>query len=247
VSRIKRFIKRTPLGPFARSVYRALKPRSANEISNQKIRAVLKRHLTEDSICIDVGALRGVFLKHIVAIAPKASHVAFEPIPEYAEQLRRRFPNVRIHQFALADRTGEATFQYVVNIPAYSGLRKRAYPRDPEVQELTVRVDRLDNVIPADLPVRFLKIDVEGGELQVMQGGLKTIKRCRPLIVFEAGPKSSPFYDTSPGDFLDLLVDELGMKLSSTDRWLEGMPAYSRSEFAAAFETQTDTNYLAYP
>jgi FkbM family methyltransferase len=56
----------------------------------------------------------------MVALAPEGHLFAFEPIPDLANSLRRCFPQVHVHDCALSDHTGEATFQHVKNDPAYS-------------------------------------------------------------------------------------------------------------------------------
>lgn len=55
-----------------------------------------------------------------------------------------------------------------IDLDGWSGLRppEGNYPGAPRVEMLPVRLQRLDELIPADLPVRFIKIDVEGAELQ---------------------------------------------------------------------------------
>ena len=64
-------------------------------------------------------------------LAPDGTHLAFEPIADlYYQGLVDSFssyPNVRIYNLALSDTVGEATFQYVVSNPGYSGLRRKKY------------------------------------------------------------------------------------------------------------------------
>ena len=94
-----------------------------------------------------------------------------EPQPLAAQALRTSFPGVQVFELALADFEGESTFQYVVTNPGYSGLRLRDYPRpDETIETLRVRVDRLDRLIPDEQRIDFIKIDVEGYELEVLAG-----------------------------------------------------------------------------
>jgi FkbM family methyltransferase len=161
--------------------------------------------------------------------APAGQHHAFEPIPHLADALRASFPSVRVHACALSDTAGLATFNYVVDVPGWSGLRRGNYdfraaldqPRGSavirpasRVEEITVQVCRLDDVIPADTHVRFIKIDVEGAELQVLRGGLNTIQRCRPLIIFEYGEIHGAAYGTTPALLHDYLTGECGLECS---------------------------------
>ena len=148
----------------------------------------MQRVLRHDSNGIDVGAHRGTILRSLVDLAPDGRHYAVEPLPAFANGLRRRFPRVEVLELALSDQKGEATFHHIVTNPSYSGLSFREYPNEGEViEDIAVKVERLDAVIPEDVPIQFLKIDVEGGELSVLRGSQSILRRWRPVVVFEHG------------------------------------------------------------
>jgi FkbM family methyltransferase len=87
----------------------------------------MSRILREDSVCIDIGCNRGRFLREVVRLAPKGTHYAFEPIPEFAEDLRRMFSTAHIVEAALSDVLGEATFYYMKERTGHSGLWRREW------------------------------------------------------------------------------------------------------------------------
>ena len=62
---------------------------------------IMRRVLSPTDCCIDVGAHEGSILAHMVEFAPLGRHLAFEPIPAMAAELRRSFPQVEVHQVAL--------------------------------------------------------------------------------------------------------------------------------------------------
>ena len=53
-----------------------------------------------------------------------------------------------------------------------------------------------------------------------MKGAIETIKRCQPVIVFEAGKKSTGEYGVTPTQIHQLITDTLGYELSTMPRWL---------------------------
>jgi FkbM family methyltransferase len=194
---------------------------------------------------LDVGAHAGDVLAQIVAAAPKGRHHAFEPIPALAADLRARFPQVQVHEVALADTTGEATFHHVVTNPSYSGLKQRRFDREGEqVEVTTVRTARLDDLVPRQTPVRFVKIDVEGAEEGVLRGGLETIRANRPFIVFEHGLGGSEQYGTRP-EALDELLGSVGLEISLMERWLAGQPPLTREELVRQFERAENYYFIA--
>jgi FkbM family methyltransferase len=75
-----------------------------------------------------------------------------------------------------------------VSSPALRGLRPRSYGETPvNVEEITVDMVRLDDVLPPGYDLRLIKIDVEGAELEVLRGAIGIVERCRPYIIFEHG------------------------------------------------------------
>ena len=65
---------------------------------------VLKKSLSENSNCIDVGCHKGEILDEILRLAPKGKHLAFEPIPELFEALKAKYQHTaKIYPHALSD------------------------------------------------------------------------------------------------------------------------------------------------
>jgi FkbM family methyltransferase len=210
--------------------------------------AVIAKVLRDGEVAIDVGAHNGTVLRKIVDASPSARHHAFEPLPQCAQKLRESFPGVEVHECALSDEAGTKEFHFVTNYPEYSGLRRRRYDLEgAQVELISVRVERLDDVMDDDANIRFMKIDVEGGELGVLRGGLGLLARCRPFIVFEHGLGAADFYGTRPQDVWDLLVDGVGLDVNLMRRWLDGSAALSRNEFADEFESGRNFYYMASP
>jgi FkbM family methyltransferase len=209
---------------------------------------IIKKVCASHSNCIDIGCHKGEVLKEMLHFAPEGTHFGFEPLPNFYTYLQQHFPaNCQFYNIALSNKKGETTFQYVVSNPAYSGLKKRRYARpDEEIQTIKVQMDLLDAVIPKDTSIDFIKIDVEGAELEVLKGGVKTIRRCRPVIVFEHGKGAADFYATRPEDIYELLHEQCGMHLSLLDRYLKELPPLSRQEFIRQYEEEVNYYFVAY-
>jgi FkbM family methyltransferase len=209
---------------------------------------VMTRVLARDSNAVDIGAHAGDILRHMVAIAPDGRHHAFEPLPHLADELKRRFPAAHVHQLAVSDGSGTSAFHFVENDPGYSGLRRRIYDRpDPKIRTLEVTTARLDDVIPGEQPIAFVKIDIEGGEYHALKGAMGLIRRWRPVIVFEAGSKSTGQYGVEPDDVYALCVTDLPYELSTMRRWLDGKPPYSQDDFRRAWTRGDEYYFLAAP
>lgn len=208
---------------------------------------VISRVLSDrPGTAIDVGAHHGEILQAMVAAAPGRKHYAFEPIPAMAAALRVRFPDVAVHQVALAAKVGATQFNHVVSNPGYSGILQRRYDRpDEEISLIDVDLRRLDDLVDPKDPVRLLKIDVEGAELGVLQGATRTLTDWKPVVVFEFGLGASDIYGTTPRH----IFDEFGshhMSVTLLDRWLRGAAPLSFEEFEHQYNTGRNYYFLAY-
>jgi FkbM family methyltransferase len=150
---------------------------------------ILATVLCRDSNAIDVGANEGVVLAAITRIAPAGRHIAYEPVPELHDDLVRRFPDVDVRQAALFNANGTASFTHVLDAASRSGLRQRSdLDVSPDrLSQISVRTERLDDVLERDYVPTLIKIDVEGAELGVLQGAVETLNRHRPFVLFEHG------------------------------------------------------------
>ena len=156
----------------------------------------LRRLVRPGSVAVDVGAHFGLYSYLLARLVGKDGRViAIEPIAEDAELIDRAFRTLRLPvavvRCALSSREGDAT----MTIPRLGGAEKtalatledRAQAADVRaVETRTVPVRRLDDILrDVGMPVSFLKIDVEGHELDVLDGAAETIARHRPNILIE--------------------------------------------------------------
>jgi len=139
-----------------------------------------------DPQVIDVGAFRGEFAW--IAAELGAWVLAFEPRPDLAGYVRayaevNGFDRVSVVEAALMDRQSTQ----VLKIPeAEQGLATLGNPlRFTEwTREITVQAYTLDDYYPPNKP-DVIKIDTEGAELMILQGGIKMLQECKPDLLVE--------------------------------------------------------------
>lgn len=222
----------------------AFDPASRRELRDEHaMHVVLATVLRDTGNAIDVGANEGAVLERIVALAPAGRHIAYEPIPELCRKLEATFPQVDVRCRALSDQAGTAEFSHVLDAPAFSGLRLRADlpPGADQVRQISVELERLDDVLDHEYAPTILKIDVEGAELGVLRGAAATLERHRPFVLFEHGVGGADLYGSAPGETFDLLAST-GLRIFD----LEGDGPYTRDRFEAVF-TEPIWNFLAAP
>ncbi|MBD1906888.1 FkbM family methyltransferase [Funiculus sociatus GB2-A5] len=150
----------------------------------------------------------------------------------------------------MSDSEAETTFWYVVNSPALSNLDKSCWEShhmpNTLTETITVKTQRLDNILKPDLKIHFIKVDAEGVELQVFRGAIQTLKTHKPYIVFESGLIDAQEWQDGKwhdGRIYDLLVNECGLQIFKLRSCLEGLAPLSRDEFLKS----SAWNFIASP
>ena len=190
------------------------------DIFEPEISHLIQRLIKPDHIVLDIGANMGA---HTVAFARAAhnGHVyAFEPVPEMAKRLSHNCrlngtDNVTLMTCGLGDRDGTLDMNVNVGGPGMEGTssltRTVHVESHPEWYETrTVPIRRLDDVVAELAPtnrIGFVKIDTEGFETQIIEGGMETLRKNRPIMIVEAHSKRLEAAGKSFQWYLDTFSD----------------------------------------
>ena len=211
-------------------------------------------------IVLDVGANVGahaVFFSHLVRNDGRV--LAFEPlapnIDALSETIRRRSrtSNVSIFQLAIGN-PGKTRQEAVLRVPGedltQASLQLQgagSWERKASVREYKVSLTSLDaeGEVQALPSIDFVKIDVEGGELDVLKGAARTISRHQPLIYCEVYERWAASFGYTPTDLFDF-VRTLGYEDA---RAISGGKVRSLSLIkpvpAGLFDTSSDVLFFA--
>jgi FkbM family methyltransferase len=169
----------------------------------------------DGALYLDVGANRGQSTEAMLMFSRRSCIWSFEPNPLLSEKLKRQFRHenrVVVKDFGLGDRVGA----FRLFVPYYKNwmydglaslkrehaadwLRDRVYwyqERRLTIQEIECRIARLDDLALAPF---FIKLDVQGFELEALTGGETTLRRHEPILLIE-----------SPDDETRAFLDGLG-------------------------------------
>lgn len=186
---------------------------------------------------IDIGGHRARHAAIFAGDLAAANLVVIEPLAEQFAYLAGLFankPGIRLINAAVGKAPGTASFVINRNAPEESGLKRRIYNNEStaNIIETTVDVITLDS-LDLDFKVDYIKIDVEGGELDILRGAHALLQRDRPLMSVEYGYPSYSAYGHQPGDLYDIaaennyvLADMFGNIYRDRAEWLVCVDAY---------------------
>jgi FkbM family methyltransferase len=140
----------------------------------------------------DVGSNVGFHAMLAARLVGQSGHViCFEPFPDNANQIEYNaclngFTNVRVRREALGNHDGSGRF-LTSEEPTWGKLDSAGREPSRMSGEVQVAVRSLDSVVtepPMPVP-DVIKIDVEGGEVDVLTGAARTLREHRPILLIE--------------------------------------------------------------
>lgn len=148
-------------------------------------------------VVYDIGSYEGIFsLFAARAVGPTGCLVVFEPNPESFRRTERNLElnhfgcSITLRNFALGAERYTATMACPSGEPARATLDKNIaakYSSNGETSaEFQVQVEKLDDSVAMGLPIpRFIKIDTEGYEYDVIRGAERTLREHGPDLFIE--------------------------------------------------------------
>ncbi len=184
--------------PLARAINARLRTRQ-EVLRDQKLIRMLEigtKHCKPRAIEVifEIGANHGQdaeLLREYYDVRPEHVFV-FEPHPELAAEISRRFPAFNLFRCALSDRAGRGTFNIAPvgsRNDGVSTLGERVLVKGDEAfRQVEVDIDTLDHVmeqLPYVSMIDLLKIDVEGFSLEVIDGAAHTLSERVAVLQLE--------------------------------------------------------------
>jgi len=166
-----------------------------------KIRDTSLAYVKNFRIAIDIGANVGLWARPLASQFREV--IAFEPVPVFLQCLKRNMlQNTKVFEVALGNEFG------TVDMIITEKNMGQTHIDINSIGKGSTPLTRLDTYNLEE--VDYIKVDCEGFELPVLQGGEDTIKRNRPVIVVEQKPH--PYYSEKWGQTAALdYLKSLGM------------------------------------
>jgi FkbM family methyltransferase len=151
------------------------------------------RYLRTGDHFVDVGANVGIFTVFIGTRVPGVKITSIEPYPPSREMLKRNCSLNQLDPSIISAAAGSVNGEGTLEVSGPDVLHHLVESMTNDVSGIRVSVRMLDDVV-GDKEVALVKVDVEGGELEVFRGALRLLGRARPPAwIFELnGRGASP-------------------------------------------------------
>ncbi len=174
----------------------------------------IQKHLKEGQTFLDIGANIGL-LSCVASKKVKDSGkiIAVEANPKTIEILKfnlelNNCKNAAIIPFGLGDvKTKELFYQ---NTKLYRG--GASFLNQGNESGTEIEIDTIDNLFPNE-KLDMVKIDVEGFELKVLEGGVNVFKKNRPIFIIEVSTNREQEVGVTPSEIRQFILDLGNYKL----------------------------------
>jgi FkbM family methyltransferase len=157
---------------------------------------LMRRFLEPGGDMLDVGAHVGMYaVAAALTLGGRGRVLAFEPNPQARRQLEANLAlnaceGVEVIPLAVSGQSGEALLHVpATSDPSFSSLGTGRFAEAEPVRVQTTTLD--DTVSSRCLTPAFVKVDVEGAELDVLAGAERTLAH-RPVLLIEVSDATAP-------------------------------------------------------
>jgi len=202
------------------------------EASSNKI---LEKYIKPGSIVIEAGANIGTETLLLSRLAGNQGSIfAFEPVSALKDRLEENcrlnsLDNVIIEQLALGESNGSISFYIADEAFTNQGMGSKRLVNQHLKNEIIVSQVTLDTYCEQKgiTTLHFIKMDIQGAELDLLKGGEKIITQSRPFIFLEAGDGWSSLADlyewlSSSGFEVYLIREDATLDLIARENILPG-------------------------
>ncbi len=204
--------------------------------------AYLNKVLKQDMTFIDIGANSGLYsLFAAKKIGKNGVILAIEPSRREFEKLgvnkkNNSLTNLRLLNMAVSNFSGNADLLVASHeFPGHNTFGKFGYECVRPIRTESVRVEKLDNIIPQQKlqTVDFIKIDIEGSEYHALLGALEVLREHHPTVLLELSDRTLNNQNSTSKQVWDLLMENGYKVYRFDDNTGEPVPAKRLDYFDA--------------
>jgi len=168
---------------------------------------IFLNYVEKNSVIVDIGANYGYYSLLASSVNKEGKTYAVEPVKENFEILNKnilenKFDQIKTYNLAISNFSGEKEFN-VTEASDSSGFYN--HPNTKTFEKRLIKTETIDNLFEKE-KIDIIKIDVEGDEINVLEGMKKTIENNPEIkIFFEFNPSCLKNAGFNPQKMLEKL------------------------------------------
>jgi len=199
---------------YGTSLIRRIKNSKSNIYEESTCKSITQfLNIKQNPNFIDVGANIGLISAYVLNHVPKVNIYAFEPGPHQYNLFNKTIienkleKRIKLYNLALSNTNGTMEFN-IHSTQDVSGDGFYDTERAGKTNIINVEVLKLDDWWENNKKpnIDVIKIDVEGAELWILEGAVKMLKSCKPIIVLEICNLNYRNYPYTENEVLELLI-----------------------------------------
>ncbi len=174
-------------------------------------RKIYDKIITDEMVIFDVGANMGWYSILFSKKSKNSIIHSFEPIEHTynhcIENVKiNNLKNVHVNNIGLSNKVGKEIFYYSPETSVLTSTKNIINYKN--VNKINCSITTLDSYVEEFKikSIDFIKCDVEGAELYVLEGGLRTIKNFKPILFLELFHEWSKRFGYHPSEVFELLL-----------------------------------------
>ncbi|AMA49679.1 MULTISPECIES: FkbM family methyltransferase [Flavobacterium] len=143
--------------------------------------------LQEDSIFVDIGTNKGIYLYQAEKKIKTGKIFGFEPNESLVHYIQPLFPKIKLFPLAVSSKTGTSILHIPKKENGLQDTRASLENMGDEVEKIEIKTITLDDWVSQNKIEKLdvVKIDVEGHEFDTIKGSKKVLEKLRPTFIIE--------------------------------------------------------------
>lgn len=172
---------------YKKRYYKTLGSLSTGNYKCEPELLLIHQLLKDDSVFVDIGTNKGIYLYQAEKVIKKGTIYGFEPNTSLVNYIKPLFPKVKLFPLAVSSSTGTSVLHIPKKENGLQDTRASLEDMGDAVERLEIQTITLDdwakqeNVSKIDL----VKIDVEGHELDTIKGCKAILETIKPIFIIE--------------------------------------------------------------
>lgn len=172
---------------YKKRYYKTLASLSTGHYTCEPELLFLEQVLKSDSVFIDIGTNKGIYLYQAGKIITKGTIFGFEPNEKLVRYIQPLFPKVQLSTLAVSSQSGTSVLHIPKKDDGLIDTRASLEDMGEAVEKIEIKTTTLDDWAAQEQISRIdvIKIDVEGHEFDAIKGAAQILQTLQPICIIE--------------------------------------------------------------